>query len=333
IEYEGTGIDITHLMDYRGGLWEFKLDNEIRTYTTFNKDSTEEKVIKFKHDFGKKKITGVFIGNDKKSNYDTPRGWLQKDVTVYGTLERNDVLEILHPTSNKEFAFTLKYQNESSIWHPEHSGNGSLFNNSFRVLADEKVSNFEKQPLNTPILGKHISIQQRIEGFNNNQEIVLAKYRIKYDLSLSGIINYKGYLIAQEPFTLNTGYPLMLPVKSDVLNTVVTSQGNTKVNTGDESNYYFKNENGESKSVLFTTDISGYGSYVAFASLDNAVESMRYGEEGTPPRDEAVFFWQRPTLPKFYFQAFDRKEFKPNDVYKWSGKIGIGKKDQLAFFI
>src|SRR5699024_8628267 len=161
----------------------------------------------------------------------------------------------------------------------------------------------------------------------------LADFRIQHFLDIEGIIDYRGVMYARNNFTVTTGYPLMLPVNKETLNRVVTSYGNSKLNSGDNSEYFFSEENGESKSVVFTTDISGYGSYVAFATLDEATKTMMYYEEGSPPSEESLFFWQRENIPKFYFQSMKEKDFTPNETYRWGGKIGIGKHVGIANYL
>lgn len=333
IDYEGSGIDLNFLSDARGGIWSIEIDNQLKEISTFQAVSNTTKKTELRHPYGVKKLTATFKGKHPLSTSEDVRGWIRESATIVGTKERTEIAELLHPNSNKEFAFNIKYGDDNALWHPEHNSLGSMFSHSFIVSIDNTQINFDNLVLNQVVTGKKVSVQQNVSGYNISGQIELAKYVIQHNLNVNGAIDYYGSLQAVQPFTLVTGYPLMLATNSSALNRVVTSFGHSKLNENDESMYYFDEEEGEAKGVLFTTNISGFGRYVAYAVLNQPTKTMRYDQLDSPEPKRKTFFWQRPTAPKFYFQAFENKQFTQGESYTWSGKIGVFEQSSLSNFL
>src|SRR5699024_6187180 len=123
-----------------------------------------------------------------------------------------------------------------------------MYDNTFSFHVDGNNVNDELELLgiNEAIVGKNVSVQQIISGYSEGKLVKLADFRIQHFLDIEGIIDYRGVMYARNNFTVTTGYPLMLPVNKETLNRVVTSYGNSKLNSGDNSEYFFSEENGES---------------------------------------------------------------------------------------
>lgn len=333
-DFTGESCELEFLTDNRGGLWDIWIDGKKETEISVWRETASTIKMSFEVENGSHEFVGVFKGQDPMHPTATPRGWVvvkEAVVKIFNGKYRYNIVDILHESSNKEFAFSFRY-NGTADWFPEHNGRGTIFDHTFVINVDNVRLDFDAMQVGREYKGEKLSVMQSFNGYHSDGITQLARFRTVHHLDQSGFIKYFGKMTAINEFEILRAYPLMLPVVGTAHNIVITGYGNSKKNDGSSDNYYFTEELNECNSAMTSTDISGFGSYVSAATLLNTVESMRINEDDTPLENESIFYWQRPTTPKIYFQSMLDKKFVYGDEYSWGGKIGVSSVQSHANF-
>lgn len=342
IKSRGSDFEFKHYADNRGGMWEFVIDGDVSNKKTVStwletvKDVNKQVIFTGLEVGVEHTIVGTFKGDDPAHapSGGTSRGWAyssplasESTITGYGVTLINTG-NLLAKTSNKEMAFRIVVGTES-LWIPDH-GTGTAFKiTEPKFLLDNKEINLSETPLNTFFSCKYFSIQQEVVGrFPIAGDI--CNVRITESIAMNGVIDVMGSLESLQPFSINAGYPAMLPTGNDVQE-FVTGIGSSKINDKGGTYDYFTEEKDEVHSVCAVS--STKKNLFATMQIEAPLRSMRMFEGGKPNPTESLFLWHRASPPKVYFQSFFNKEVLTGEVYAWRSKFLIGNVSSVYDFV
>lgn len=228
---------------------------------------------------------------------------------------------ILTPQSNKEIAMYIT-NGAVSDYFPYHGvGTAFKFKEPIYLLDGVQVD------ISTLAFSQYVGCQrfeliQNLYARINNQDV--AEVRIKHQIDTSGVIEVSGTVIALSGISLSPIYCLMLPMDKTTVTEVLTGLGNSKVTTGDGTNYYFSEE--EDKLLSAACLSADNPNYVAVGSISNLSQTMRVGTSGKPnPIGQSMRFWQDAGTPKLYWTSANGLTFPGGSSYSWYSKIAVAE--------
>ena len=333
----GSMLQFRTYQDDRGGVWEITVDDSSYLTTTLSLYSTVKGTIDVTIATGldpsiEHKVFATFKGDDPNnppsSGAGTARGWIltpgsPTTGTFVGFVDYNNpVNNLLIKNSNKEFAFSIT-KGGTTEWVPDH-GVGTAFQSSppiFELDGVEKdVSSMGAGEL---LSCNDVKIIQSLNAILPNVVNPVAEFKVTYHFDKTGVSNIFGKWTTLQDITINAGYPLMLPGDPAMVDEVVTSFGNSKINAKDSSNFYFEQEKDNSYSVAIASSTNR--NLVAASTVNYPLKTLR---KGKPDKDLliAMRYWQRDTTPKLYFSNFtDSTPLAVGDSFIWHGSIAVAK--------
>jgi hypothetical protein len=343
---KGSIIKLRHREDNRGGIWEFVVDGDTDNKVTISTWAATDTVGSIESTIftGLKNtdhtVVGTFKGDDPdhEPSGSTSRGWVNYATkgeligAVAGFV--NDGLAktkgLIGTSSNKEMAFNIK-NGEVSNWLPEHDAIGTAFNiEEPKFLFDGVEKDISKMATNQFVTSKKFELIQHFYARINKQNV--AEVRMTHFIDKSGVLSYSGSITALINITMNTMYPLMIPLDQTTLTEVLTGIGNSKVSSGNESDYFFSYEKDKLLSGAFLSSTNT--DYVAAASVKYPLSTMRIGKKiGKPIPTQTMRFWQRTTSPKFYWTSAVNLPLAKGSNYAWGGKIIVAEIDNIYHYL
>lgn len=343
VHCRGEEIDFWFFGDNRGGIFEFVVDGDVgnpvtvSTYATAN--ATMGRLIKTGLTDTMHTVVGTFKGADPTNAPagGTARGWVYANLTddahrtVNGYLKGNTkTAQLMSHASNKEMAVQVKFGAEQSYVIPDH-GIGTAFNvEPIKILVDNAPVDLSTYTIGKPVpLNASVDIQQHcygvVPGHGN-----AAEFWVNHHIDRRGKVTYSTRFKALQDFLVVFSYPLMMPL-STVENTVLTSIGNMRVPAGDETDYYFEEEEDKTFSAALLSSVNK--GYVAAGKIHYPLQSYRVGKTGEPDKKRKLYIWQRAAVPKLYFRSVKDLPIRAGQEMAWSGEIIVANIPNIYDFL
>ena len=332
----GTTIKFVSYTDDRGGIWEFVVDGDTANKVTLSTwsqtpQSTVQQTIKSGLEYKEHTVVATFKGDDPNhvpsTGAGTARGWVYVNPSlsslgsVLGCIKASNPegKRLLVDGSNKEFAFSVTY-NGVTNWIPEHYGVGTVFKiDDIQYVIDNVVTDISTLPDNTYIEFK-ASLVINQHCYCRISDTDIAELWLSYYFNKDGSIKWSGKLKALQNFTINDGYPLMLPVANETFSEIVTGLYNSRISDYSGNAYYFEEER-DLVSSCCAIDVTNKD-YIVACKLDNIMQSMRLKDTtGKPVEGQSLFLSQRTDFPKIYYVSFQLKDMNAGEIYIWGGEI------------
>lgn len=338
---KGSQIRLRLYKMSNGGLWEVKINNDpsLSLNLSCNASTSSQEDIIIADDLDPTKTHSVeliFKGVDPDNPVDTPRGLIfhpnsANSGTIVGFVDFNtNTNNLLVKNSNKEFAFHIE-KNGISEWVPDH-GTGTAFNSELpRFIIGGLEKDVSQLEVDEIVPCDSVRIEQILNIILPGVSGSIAKIYLTFNFNKRGSVNILGKWETLQSCKINAGYPLMLPANPLRLNEAITSYGNTKINSGDDSNYYFEEEKSENCYSVAMVN-ANRPNLIAAMSVDYPLKTLRLGESGKV-LSESLRFWQRPSTPKLYFTNFKNGVLEEGDTFIWQGRIGVAEINNIYNYI
>jgi hypothetical protein len=337
VHCSGTELRLSTFKDNRGGIWEIVVDGDttnkvtISTYSATSLSGAVETVIKTGLSFGSHTIVGTFKGADPNNppSGGTARGWLYnsstdtKNHTVDGYIIGNaKTASLLNNGSNKEMAIQISVNGGTAYVIPDHGTGVAFYAEPIKILLDNTQLDLSSMADNDiKSVNAHVNIIQHCYAQIPNVTGNVAEFWITHHIDKRGKVSYSGVFKALQGFNVIFHYPLMLPMDVSTTGTILTAIGNKKVSAGDESTYFFAEEQDKTYSVACVSATNK--DYIAAGKINFPLKSYRIGQPNIPAKGERLFLWQRATAPKVYFSSAYNLPMVANDMLSWNGEIII----------
>lgn len=331
----GEKINFMSMTDNRGGVWEFMLNDDPATIKIVSVYSSTPRynvshVIFDGLAYREHKVTAIFKGDDPNNTPSTgagtARGWMYTNTAedAYNTLSgvmkigSAESKRLLVDGSNKEFAFSAKY-NGQQHWLPEHSSVGTVFYSTpLEIYSDGQQIDFLSQNFSHSIFFSELSVVQNCICRISNTDI--ASLKITHSFNMDGACAWSSELKAIESFEIVDGYPLMLPLANETFDTVVSGIHNSKISKYDDTLSYFNVESDKVHSYAAVDKKSS--DYIVACKIETPIKSMRLKEtDGHKPINQKMLFSERADFPKLYYHSMFNKSITIGEVYNWSAQI------------
>jgi len=244
--FTGTKLTFKRVVETRGGLWRFKLDNgqsqDISCYSTI--EGTKEIDVFNNLSYATYQCTATFMGVDPVNAPSTPpaRGYLNyisTDLNNYTvkienklrTINTGSVRNLISPSSIPDFAISAKPvgTNYTLEWIPAHSVSGVSLLPSIKVIIDgitaTSVSN--ALPTNDFLNIKKIEIFQAFNAVNpHGVGEIMWKHYISHTITVGKpYLEIKNRIEVQRDTNIGAMYLTMLPVDSTQVQRLVLNNG------------------------------------------------------------------------------------------------------------
>jgi hypothetical protein len=335
---KGAELRLQHYVETRGGLWSIVIDGTttvlVSCYATVGALITTTLVSGLDPNVTHT-IVGTFLGDDPDHapSASPSRGYVYAGapgtLAGYVSIGVNSYI-ISEGFSNKEFAYSVS-RGGNTNWIPEHNAIGSAFAiTPMEIYLDNVL-------VDTTLLadGHYIPIdsfelKQSLYGRMAVTSVNVLQIETSHKIGSDGVLSFTGTLEALEAITI-TGYSLMLPADTNYANTFVTGILNELVNTGDNTYAYFTEEADRvySGAVISATNLNIIGA----TTLAYPAKSYRVGKSGKPLLGKDMFIWNRPDVPKLYFQSFLSYPMPQGEIYAWGYDFAISEIDNVYHLI
>jgi hypothetical protein len=251
----GDTIYFEHMSDTRGGLWNILIDGTLSVNVSVWAASSTADVITTVASgldpFTAHTILATFMGADPDHTpSDTARGWVYSDNApatdngkgraFNGAIVGASYYDVLNYASNREFAFGTDYES-NGVWIPEHGGVASVTQIAAPVYKiDDTAITYASLVNFAAVACEKFELTQNFYGVNNTVNI--AEFDTYLKLTKNGELTNTGTMEALVTFTVGAGagvannaYSPMLPLQIGVLETAITSYGETRVNSEDDT--------------------------------------------------------------------------------------------------
>ncbi|WP_020006221.1 hypothetical protein [Salinicoccus albus] len=331
----GEKINFMSMIDNRGGIWEFILNDDPGTSKKISVYSSSAKynvtqTIADNLPYREHKVTAVFKGDDPNNapstGVGTARGWMYTNPsedaynTLSGVMEigSSETKRLLVDGSNKEFAFNAKY-NGQEHWLPEHSGVGTVFYDTpLEIYSDGRKIDYLSSEFTHSIFFSELRVTQKCVCRISNTNI--ANLKITHTFNMDGACAYSAELKAIESFEITDGYPLMMPLANETFDTVISGLHNKKISRYDGSLSYFELE--EDKVSSYAGVDKKSLDFIVACKIEAPIKSMRLKDfDGHKPQEQKMLFNEREDFPKLYYHSMFNKSMTIGEVYNWSAQI------------
>ena len=336
----GSKLYFYHYSDNRGGVWRFVIDDgEPIDISTWASVGTYVKgiIMDGLNPSVEHTVVATFMGDDPLNppTGGISRGWLSDDASydtkraVYSDLTGDTNYGILTTDSNRDFAFFAKYGVDANFI-PAHSGVGSVVKIADPVYTvDNVVVDINTLAIGNPVDWENsITIAQHFYGTVNVTNV--AEFWLTTTITKDGTIKTDGKMQALVDFMIGPvglprGYAPMLPLNNGVLETVVSSFGETRVNSKDGVSSTFDNAYDETISVC-GVDETRTDLISAFA-IDHIAFTNRQREQ----KSTSDILWANND-PSLYLKVYN-DVFTPETnlatgyVYRWHTRHSTAKID------
>jgi len=337
---KGEQIEVHHLSDTRGGLFEAVIDgdtqNPVRYSTWGDVGLIVAKVIAAGLEDVEHTVVCTFLGEDPEnpSSSGPARGWAMdgyaEDNHIRYTASAGTAFAggygentlMLGYASNKEFALNITHNGQTK-WFPEHNNLGTAFAVPPRIIYDGKEIGLSELVVNQIYSADRFEFIQhavgRIDGVTDalDCECNFTVNRADGAFSVAGRIEFL------EDCIVNDGYSMMLPLVQDQMREVVTGFGTRYQATGDGSVVYFPLEGDRCFSYCGVDERNP--DMLVSMRVESPHQAMRYGESGRQSQDRFAFLLNSPSSPKLYFHSFLNAPVLSGYKYRFSGQYLVAK--------
>lgn len=358
--FNGTGIDMQHNSDTRGGMWKVEVDGVfIKNISTHVLAVPASEI--YAGQYGRRPIarnlapgnhtvTLTFLGEDPTypattdgTTPTTARGWIRNDSQVAAgsqsditrsfyqyDLVDTPYMTLLDETSNKEFAFSVK-PNGSTLanqWFPEHNNTGTAFANGVgnqTLYVDGKEVNLATVSGYTPFTD--LMLVQKLDMKYPGENEPLANMVSAVNINRHGVHIDTTFEFLRDTF-IGSGYVNMFPMATMWVRQLTTALGKNIEATKTDGSRDYINEGDNSFSYMGTGSIENK-LYYAGMTHRNASETMRLGKPGRLELANVTgATWlehRNTTLQKLYPQVFNSHVMVAGEKYRFAGSFYAGK--------
>lgn len=355
-EFTGTGLTFLHLVENRGGIWEFVLDGDESTkvtISTFNSTLAQRFTSVYKNlTRGTYTVVATFKGDDPEnppsSGAGTSRGWYKNNfqslanIASAGSIKgpflvldarsgkaiETTVTNILRGFSNKEFAFLVRQQGSSNArqWLPDH-GIGTTFG-TVRVSVDGV--DISDLPTTANFLPFNVcNYYQDMIGKNTNDDVDLLKIKSSMNVTKYSVDLYQSFEWLENT-DIDNGYINMIPMNRLFATDMLDSRGGVHDVTKADGSFNPLGFRDNLLSVAVLSSMSNFKDYVFATSFDNNTDTFLYNRTNYRVFDgkETRFWWEaRSTnnLSKLYPQVFISEIIPAGFKHKANMRFTVGK--------
>lgn len=358
--FTGTGIDMQHNCDTRGGVWKVEIDGVFVKNVSTHILAVPASDI-YAGQYGRRNlarglaqgthtVTLTYLGADPTypptSDGTTPttaRGWIRNDSQVasgsqsditrsfyqYDLVDTN-YLTLLDETSNKEYAFSVRPNGstEPTQWFPEHNNTGTAFINEQGdqiLLVDGKEVNLSNVVGYTPFTD--LMLIQKLNMKYPNVVDPLATMTGVVNINRQGVHIDTTFEFLKETF-IGSGYVNMFPMATAWTRQLTTALGKNIEATKVDGSRTYINEGDNSFSYMATGSVENK-IYYAGVTHRNATETLRLGKSGRLELSNVLgATWlehRNNTLQKLYPQVFNSHVMMAGEKYRFAGSFYAGK--------
>lgn len=357
--FTGTGIDLYHFFDTRGGLWRAEVDGAfVKNISTHINAVPSGEITNSTLSYAKRPIISglsnathelklIYQGADPSnpattdgSTPTTARGWIRYNTSpteaaptsflVYATsFQLKETL--LNNSSNKEFAFNVRPSGTSvqTQWFPEHNNLGTAFLGTagYQKLYIDGIEVTSYAPTSYANF-KSAKLIQVLDMKHPDDAQALARMTMVTTINRDGVHIDTTFDFLKDTL-IAAGYVNMLPVEGAFARRLTTALGQNLTATATNDSFEDINEGDRSFSYMMT-GAPASGDYYAGMIHRNVIETLRLGQAGRRNGDDmlgATWLQHRANgLQKLYPQVFADNYVMPiGSTYRFSGSFFAGK--------
>jgi hypothetical protein len=358
--FTGTGLEFMHLVDNRGGIWEFVLNgdaNTLTTISTYNSTLTYRFSLVYKNlQRREHTVVATFKGDDPlnppSGGTGTSRGWYTNDfqsiarIDLAGSMKGpfivldsqvgkkvdTVVTNILVGFSNKEFAFNIRLSGSSNArqFIPEHSAVGTTFGTVSVVVDGKNITTLDVTDGFIPF--NICEYYQDMIGRNQLDNIDLCQIHSSMNVNSEGINLSQSFEWLQDT-DISAGYVNMVPVNRNFGTRLIDSKNNLYDITLSDGSANPLNFRDNLRSVGVVSALSNLEDYILGVEFDNNTTSFLFNQTKYRMFSgvERRFWWEARTtndLSKLYPQIFINEIVPSGFKHKAKMRLTVGKLKQ-----
>ncbi|MGP9039823.1 hypothetical protein [Cytobacillus kochii] len=352
VSFTGHKFEFCYFADTRGGVWEFVVDGDTsnkKTFSTYGSANPGVATIFTELEDTEHTVIATFKGDDPNnvpsSGAGTSRGWVYYNdgttnyYSVFATTkgELTKQLDILYPSSNKEFAIQVSPLNSgfSPQWLPEHNAIGTVFTVDQKVMIDGvEITDWIAQPFYKEASKLQIIQKMTCKHPDDTSNPVAEIYSVHTVTSTGVSVTVKIKWLRDVSIT--NGYGMMFPVYTSFANELITSLKNRypSVKTdGSSTNLVSEKDGAISFAYINNTKTDESANTIVAMTITDMKGTYRQGKSGRRSQSIAWLQHRSTELQKLYLHTFAATTALAGETYEVSGEFIIGKLPMAANLI